>query len=72
MSSSPMPTMPKVIRLPTVQAMTGLKRSAIYAHIAKGDFPAQRRLTARASGWIESEVISWIESRPYADEKAPR
>ncbi len=68
---NPTPT-PRLIRLPTVEAMTGLKRSAIYAHIAKGDFPAPRRLTSRASGWREDEVVSWIESRPYSDEKAPR
>jgi len=63
---------PRLIRLPTVEAMTGLKRSTIYAYIAKGDFPAPRRVTRRASGWREDEVVSWIESRPYSDEKAPR
>ena len=66
--SSSMPTVPKLIRLPTVEAMTGLKHSAIYARIAKGEFPAQRKLTSRASAWREDEVIAWIESRPYVDE----
>jgi len=69
--TAPTPT-PRLLRLKTVETMTGLKKSAIYAHIAKGDFPAPRRLTARASAWLESDIVAFIESRPYADDKAPR
>jgi len=43
--------------------MTGLSRSAIYALIADGQFPAQVNLGPRTVGWVESEIFDWIESR---------
>ncbi len=53
----------KIIRLPEVMAKVGLKKSAIYNMIRRGDFPAQVRLGRHASGWIESEIADWIRSR---------
>lgn len=67
-----MPASIRLIRLPRVLDLTGLGRDTVYKLIREGQFPSQRRITARASAWREDEVISWIESRPYADEKAPR
>jgi len=52
-----------IIRLPQVIQKTGLSRSSIYAAIADGTFPAQIKLTKRSSGWLESEVDSWISDR---------
>ena len=52
-----------ILRLPQVIKSTGLSRSAIYDMIAKGDFPKQIKLTSRSSGWIETEVQSWIDGR---------
>ena len=49
--------------------MTGLSRSSLNRRINDGTFPAPLRLgddTSRAVGWIESEVIAWIASRPRA------
>ena len=46
----------RVLRLPRVQARTGLARSTIYVRVADGSFPQPIRLGARAVGWIESEV----------------
>ena len=53
----------KIIRLPEVMAKVGLKKSAIYNMIRRGDFPAQVRLGLHASGWIESEIEDWVSSR---------
>lgn len=47
-----------------VKAKTGLSRSTIYAYIAAGAFPAQRRLGRRRVAWLSSEVKAWITSRP--------
>ena len=46
----------RVLRLPRVQARTGLARSTIYVRVADGSFPQPIRLGARAVGWIESQV----------------
>ena len=53
----------KVLRLRAVREITGLSRSSIYAAIARGEFPRQVSLGARAVGWIEAEVLAWVEKR---------
>jgi prophage regulatory protein len=53
----------KIIRLSDVKARTGLSRSTIYLRMAEGKFPQQINLGSRAVGWINSEVIDWIELR---------
>ena len=53
----------RVLRLPRVQARTGLSRSSIYMRVANRSFPQPIRLGARAIGWIESEVDQWIRDQ---------
>jgi prophage regulatory protein len=50
-----------IIRLPAVQARTGLSRSGVYARMAAGAFPKQIHLGPRAVGWLESEIDSFLE-----------
>lgn len=50
--------------LKIVLKKTGLSRSTIYAYIACGTFPTQRRLGPRRIAWLASEVQAWIASRP--------
>lgn len=54
---------PTILRLPQVKNLTGLSRSAIYALISDGQFPMQINLGPRTVGWIESEIVDWIEAR---------
>lgn len=53
----------KVVRLPDVCVMVGLKRAAIYRLAQKGSFPKPIKISTKLSGWIESEVCDWINSR---------
>lgn len=50
----------KILRLPQVMARVGLKKTAIYKMIANKEFPAQLKLGAHASGWLESDIQRWI------------
>ena len=52
-----------ILKRPAVQARTGLSRSTIYLMMAQGAFPKPIPLGARAVGWIESEIDTWLESR---------
>ena len=52
------------IRLPEVERVTGLRRSAIYKRIAAGEFPQPLRLSSRCSVWCENEIRTWIEAIP--------
>jgi prophage regulatory protein len=58
-----MSTIKRIVRLPGVIAMVALSRSTVLNKVAAGEFPAPIHLGARARGWIEAEVLAWIEAR---------
>jgi prophage regulatory protein len=53
----------RFLRLPEVCSTTGLGRTSIYKLVREGKFPRQIRLTARAAGWSESAVNTWMADR---------
>lgn len=53
----------KVLRLPQVMEQTGLARSTIYKLMDAGDFPRPIPLMQRCVGWLESEVVDWLNTR---------
>ena len=56
-------TRARILRRPEVELRTGLSRSAIYALMARRQFPAAIPLTAKAVGWLESSIETWIAER---------
>ena len=61
-----------ILRLPVVKARTGLSRSTIYLHMTDGSFPRPVSLGARAIGWVESDVESWISRKIEESKQWPR
>lgn len=61
-----------ILRIEGVFCRTGLKRTMLYDLIAKGEFPKQVPLGARAVGWYEDEVQDWIDERPAVEGRAGR
>ena len=53
----------KFLRIREVVQVTGLPVSTLYEKIAAGEFPRQVRLSPRAVGWLEDEILAWQESR---------
>ena len=53
----------KFITVKQVMDMTGLSRTTIWRLEKDGEFPKRRQLGIRRIGWIESEVLDWMESR---------
>jgi prophage regulatory protein len=53
----------KILRIEQVTGQTGLSRSSVYKQMRLGLFPKVIKLTARSSGWKESEVQGWIQER---------
>jgi prophage regulatory protein len=49
----------RIIRLPEVMGMVGMKKTAIYNRIKDGTFPVPLKI-GRMSGWLESDVQQWI------------
>ena len=56
----------QILRRPEVERRTGFGRSAIYAGIAAGTFPAPIKLSVRSVGWLEADILGWITSRVAA------
>ena len=55
----PTRTPEKLLRLPEVESLTGLKKSTIYAGLAARSFPAPVRLSNRAVAWRSSDIAAW-------------
>ena len=52
-----------ILKLNQVTGRTGLSRSSIYFGIQEGTFPKQVKLGARAVGWLENEIETWLSAR---------
>ena len=53
----------RLLRLPDVEARTGLKKSAIYAGMKNQTFPQCVKLGARAAAWSLSSIELWIAEK---------
>jgi prophage regulatory protein len=62
----------KLLRLPSVEDLTGLRKSTIYAGVNANTFPAPVRLSARAVAWREDEICRWILERTTTKSHEPK
>jgi prophage regulatory protein len=62
-SARPVPACERLLRLPDVEGIVGLKRSTIYELMKKGEFPRQISISRRFSAWPESVVQTWVQTR---------
>ncbi len=53
----------RLLRLSSVEALTGLKKSSIYDAMKRGEFPPALKLSRRAVCWPESHIQAWIAQR---------
>lgn len=53
----------KLLRLPDVEAATGLKKSTIYLLMKRDEFPQCVQVTPRCVAWPESQVLQWVQDR---------
>jgi prophage regulatory protein len=63
------PGQESLLRLPEVMRRVGLKKAAIYAKIAQGEFPRPVAIGLRARAWRASDIEKWIAQRRYPDWK---
>lgn len=64
-SAAPVVLRDRILRLPDVERITGLKKSTIYA-LAKDStskFPRQIHIHRRLTGWSEAAVLTWVQAR---------
>jgi prophage regulatory protein len=66
-SNTPTQTKPeKLLRLPEVEALTGLKKTSLYNGAHDGTFPKPIRISARCVAWRESDLLAWQAQRQHA------
>lgn len=53
----------KILKLKEVVDIVGLSRSSVYTLIQRGEFPRPIKMSMRSSGWLRSEIETWIASR---------
>ncbi|MGB8298268.1 MAG: AlpA family transcriptional regulator [Polyangia bacterium] len=63
MTATNEPQAARILRRRQVEALIGLRRSAIYAAVRAGTFPRPIHLGPRSVGWLEHEVNGWIAER---------
>ena len=53
----------RFLRADEAIALSGLSRTTLWRLEGAGKFPARRRLSVGAVGWLKSEVEAWIDER---------
>lgn len=56
----------RILKIKAVKERVGLSEGEIYKRVQREAFPSPIKLggdKARASGWLEHEIDSWIEDR---------
>lgn len=50
----------RLLRLPEVMKLTGVKRSSLYRKVQHGEFPEPLKIGMRAAAWKLSDIHLWI------------
>lgn len=53
----------RLVRLPEVERLCGIKKTTIYSLIGAGQFPKPIRLGTRMVAWSEAAVLAWVQAR---------
>jgi prophage regulatory protein len=56
----------KMLRERDVRQLTGLSRVTRWRLERRGEFPRKVRLSERAVGWPEAEILAWLQERVEA------
>lgn len=53
----------RLLRLPQVESIVGIRKSTIYVLMKQGNFPQPVHVTPRHSAWPESAVYQWVQDQ---------
>jgi prophage regulatory protein len=54
----------RIVREEECDRVTGLSRTTRWRLERRGDFPRRRQITSTSTGWLLSEIMDWLKSRP--------
>ena len=58
----------RLLSIIQVMDIVPVSRQQIYAWMAKGEFPKQRKIGKHRVMWLESDVTAWVEARVLESE----
>jgi prophage regulatory protein len=61
----------RIVLEPERRSLTGVGRSKWYELEVGGQAPARRQVVGRRTGWLYSELLAWVRSRPLAENAPP-
>ena len=53
----------KVLRIEDVMRLLKLSKATIYRMMKLDEFPAPIKLGIKCVGWMESDILEWLQSR---------
>lgn len=53
----------RMLRIREVLQLCGLSRATLYREINLHTFPAPVKLSARSVGWLQDDVMQWLDTR---------
>ncbi len=59
----------RLLRLPQVEALVGIRKTSIYDGVKAGTFPAPVKLSRRVAVWPAAAIDAWITERIKAGAK---
>jgi prophage regulatory protein len=54
----------KIIRPAMLAEMLGVSTVTIWRMEKRGELPPKKKLTPRTTGWLESDIIEWLNNAP--------
>lgn len=61
LGSAPLPF--RILRRQATCDLIGIKAAGLYRLVQRGQFPKPIKISTKLSGWVEAEVVAWLESR---------
>jgi len=59
----------QIIRLKELTKILGVSSTTIYRWMDSANFPKSIKLSARAVGWYEEDILEWLDYRNHNQEK---
>ncbi|HCM0781379.1 TPA: AlpA family phage regulatory protein [Vibrio parahaemolyticus] len=53
----------KLLRINQVVNLTRISKTTIYQHMSEGHFPQCIKFGAKATRWLEDDVVAWVEAQ---------
>ncbi len=62
----------KFLSKPEVLNIAGLSHVTQWRMEKRGEFPQRRQISPGRVGWLESEVLEWMNTRPVSELPSPK